>query len=139
MGDGAARDARHGSRRVSQQLVDTSVLAGDVAPQEPGTWAVSVVTIGELEVGVLLAPGKLRARRLARLTGILEQAPVLIVDRRVAAHYAQLRSASGRQPANDLWIAATALAHELLTHTAASVSRIARSSVAHPGSTLVSA
>jgi predicted nucleic acid-binding protein len=118
MGDGAARDARHGSRRVSQQLVDTSVLAGDVAPQEPGTWAVSVVTIGELEVGVLLAPGKLRARRLARLTGILEQAPVLIVDRRVAAHYAQLRSASGRQPANDLWIAATALAHELTLLTA---------------------
>jgi predicted nucleic acid-binding protein len=71
--------------------VDTSVLAGDVAPQAPGTWAVSVVTIGELEVGVLLAPGKLRAQRLARLTGILEQAPVLTVDRRVAAHYAQLR------------------------------------------------
>jgi predicted nucleic acid-binding protein len=69
--------------------------------------------IGELEVGVLLAPDKLRAPRLARLTGILEQAPVLMVDRRVAAHYAQLRAASGWQPANDLWIAATALAHEL--------------------------
>jgi predicted nucleic acid-binding protein len=103
---------------VSQQLVDTSVLVGDVAPQEPGTWAVSVVTIGELEVGALLAPGKPQARRLARLTGILEQAPVLIVDRRVAAHYAQLRAASGRQPANDLWIAATALAHELTLLTA---------------------
>ncbi len=118
MGDGAARNARHGSRRVSQQLVDTSVLAGDLAPQEPGTWAVSVLTIGELEIGVLLAPGKLRARRPARFTGVLEQAPVLIIDRGVAAHYAQLRAASGRQPANDLWIAATALAHELTLLTA---------------------
>jgi predicted nucleic acid-binding protein len=69
-------------------------------------------------VGVLVAPGKLRARRLARLTGILEQAPVLTVDRRVAAHYVQLRAASGRPPANDLWIAATALAHELTLLTA---------------------
>jgi predicted nucleic acid-binding protein len=112
-------DARRGSGRVSAaQLVDTSVLVGDVAPQEPGTWAVSVVTIGELEVGVLLAPGKLRAQRLARLTAILAQAPVLGVDRRVAAHYAQLRAASGRQPANDLWIAATSLAHELTLLTA---------------------
>jgi len=103
---------------VNAQLVDTSVLAGGVAPQKPGTWAVSVVTIGELEVGVLLAPDKLRAQRLARLTTILEQAPVLAVDRRVAAHYAQLRAASGRQPANDLWIAATALAHEFTLLTA---------------------
>jgi len=103
---------------VSQLLVDTSVLAGDAVPQASGRWSVSIVTIGELEVGVLLAPGKLRARRLARLTGVLERAPVLMVDRRVAAHYAQLRAASGRQPANDLWIAATALAHELTLLTA---------------------
>jgi predicted nucleic acid-binding protein len=103
---------------VSAQLVDTSVLAGYTPPQEPGAWAVSIVTIGELEVGVLLAPDRLRARRLARLTGVLEQAPVLTVDRRVAAHYAQLRLASGRLPANDLWIAATALAHELTLLTA---------------------
>ncbi len=103
---------------MSTQLVDTSVLAGDVVPQEPGAWAVSVVTIGELEVGVLLASEKLRAQRLARLTGSLEQAPVLTVDRRVAAHYAQLRAVSGRQPANDLWIAAAALAHELTLLTA---------------------
>ena len=118
MGDGAERDARRGSCRVSQLLVDTSVLAGDAVPQASGRWSVSIVTIGELEVGVLLAPGKLRARRLARLTGVLERTPVLMVDRRVAAHYAQLRAASGRQPANDLWIAATALAHELTLLTA---------------------
>lgn len=118
MGTGATRDARHRSSRVSAQLIDTSVLVGDTPPQAPGTWAVSVVTLGELEVGVLLAPDKLRAQRLARLTGILEQAPVLMVERRVAAHYAQLRAASGRQPANDLWIAATALAHELTLLTA---------------------
>ena len=58
MGTGATRDARYRSSCVSAQLIDTSVLAGNITPQEPGTWAVSVVTIGELEVGILLAPNK---------------------------------------------------------------------------------
>lgn len=83
------------------------------------SWAVSVVTIGELEAGVLLAKDRrARAARLHRLTMVLGEAPVLPVDRLVAARYADLRSATGRLPSNDLWIAATALAHDLELITA---------------------
>jgi predicted nucleic acid-binding protein len=42
---------------------------------------------------------------------------VLIVDHAVATRYAELRAAS-RRPSNDLWIAATALAHDLTLLTA---------------------
>lgn len=106
-------------------LLDTSVLVAglvadaETAPiiDEPGS--VSVVSVGELEAGVLLAHGrKQRADRLRRLTAILSTAPLLPVDRLVAARYGELRAASGRRPSNDLWIAATALAHDLTLLTA---------------------
>jgi predicted nucleic acid-binding protein len=75
---------------------------------------VSVVSIGELEAGVLLASdAPVRAARLRRLTAILAEAPTLGVDRAVAARYGELRAATRRLPSNDLWIAATALAHDL--------------------------
>lgn len=97
-------------------LLDTSVLVGDgwqIAGVDDG-WAVSVVTTGELEAGVLLAADpEVRAARLRRLTAVLSVAPVLDVDRVTSARYAQLRAATGRLPTNDLWIAATALAHDL--------------------------
>ena len=52
--------------------------------------------------------------RLARLTAVLAQAAVLPVDRHVATFYGRLRErAKDRKPHNDLWIAATALAHGL--------------------------
>ena len=54
-----------------------------------------------------------RAERLRRLTLTSSLAPVLPVDTPVAARYAELRAATGRGPANDLWVAATALAHGL--------------------------
>jgi predicted nucleic acid-binding protein len=101
-------------------LIDTSVLAG---AREVGklaeAWAVSVVTVGELEAGVLIAPdGGSRARRLALLAAVLAEAPALPVDRQVAARYGELRSRAGRGPSNDLWIAATALAHDFTLVTA---------------------
>lgn len=103
-------------------LLDTSVLAGGLLSGESDPeavvidepWSVSVVSVGELEAGVLLARGKRqRADRLRRLTAVLSTAPLLPVDRSVAARYGELRAASGRRPSNDLWIAATALAHDL--------------------------
>lgn len=101
-------------------LVDTSVLAEDAPPRaglESG-WAVSIVTVGELEAGVLLAPdASMRAMRLRRLTTVLSDANALPVDRTVAARYAELRGATGRVPSNDLWIAATALAHDFVLMT----------------------
>lgn len=103
-------------------LVDTSVLVGAdrlVGVEVEGRWAVSAVSIGELDAGVLLAkePSP-RAIRLRRLTAVLAEAPILGIDRAVAARYGELRAETGRLPANDLWIAATALAHDFLLLTA---------------------
>lgn len=101
-------------------LIDTSVLvrSGRHPPiEEP--WLVSVVSVGELEAGVLLATDPaIRAQRLRRLSAVLAEAPLVPIDREVAARYGELRSATGRAPANDLWIAATALAHDLTIVTA---------------------
>jgi predicted nucleic acid-binding protein len=102
-------------------LVDTSVLSGSVAPPRSSErYAVSAVSVGELEAGVLLATrGAQRAERLARLSAVLAQALVLPVDRHVATFYGRLRGrAKGRKPHNDLWIAATALAHGFTLVTA---------------------
>ena len=98
-------------------IVDTSVLIGAlgvVDHSQHGTWGVSVVTIGELHTGVLLAPhGATQSARLKRLASVLSEAPVLGVSRSVAGAYSDLRMVSERSPSNDLWIAATALANDL--------------------------
>lgn len=95
-------------------LIDTSVLIDGVAFEIAEPWSVSAVTIGELEAGVLLAADEVtRAQRLRLLAAILAEAPVIDLDRVVSARYGELRAASGRRPTNDLWIAATALAHDL--------------------------
>jgi predicted nucleic acid-binding protein len=103
-------------------LIDTSVLvgAGDLVDVDlEGGWAISVISVGELHAGVLLARDHAQqAARLRRLSAVLTQAPVLDVDRGVASCYGELRAATGRMPANDLWIAATALAHDLTLLTA---------------------
>jgi predicted nucleic acid-binding protein len=101
-------------------LIDTSVLAGarDVSEIADG-WAVSVVTVGELEAGVLIAGDEAtRARRVALLAAVLAEAPALPIDRHIAARYGELRASAGRRPSNDLWIAATALAHDFTLITA---------------------
>ena len=103
-------------------LVDTSVLVGGAgAPvtQLGEAWAVSTITVGELHAGVLLAQDHAQqAARLRRLSAVLSAAPVLDVDRTVATCYGELRCATGRLATNDLWIAATALAHDLTLVTA---------------------
>jgi predicted nucleic acid-binding protein len=101
-------------------LIDTSVLlgAGDVGALTD-EWAVSVVTVGELQAGILIASeDSTRARRVALLAAVLAEAPALPIDRHVAARYGELRAGAGRRPSNDLWIAATALAHDLTLVTA---------------------
>jgi predicted nucleic acid-binding protein len=101
-------------------LIDTSVLAGarDVG-ELTEEWAVSVVTVGELEAGILIAQdAAARARRVALLAAVLAEAPALPVDRHIAARYGELRASAGRRPSNDLWIAATALAHDFTLITA---------------------
>jgi predicted nucleic acid-binding protein len=94
--------------------MDTSLLVGAAATGIAESFALSVVTVGELRLGILAAGTQpIRAARLARLTAILENTTVLPVDDSVASQYAELRAATGRLPTNDLWIAATAAAHKL--------------------------
>jgi predicted nucleic acid-binding protein len=100
-------------------LIDTSVLVSSDFVDLDEPWAVSVVSVAELQAGVLLAAdAAIRAQRLHRLTAVIAEAPVIPVEHAVAARYGELRSATGRQPVNDLWIAATALAHDFTLVTA---------------------
>ena len=82
----------------------------------PAQVGVSVITLAELELGVLMAKdGESRATRLATLTRVREQTAGLPADERVASAYARLAAAelqAGRKPrVHDTWIAATALTH----------------------------
>jgi predicted nucleic acid-binding protein len=87
--------------------------------------AVSIVTIAELEMGVLAATApRIRAARLQTLRDA-EQLTALPVDRAVASAFAtlavEMRAAGhGRLGVQDAWIAATAIAHDadLLTQDA---------------------
>jgi predicted nucleic acid-binding protein len=103
-------------------LADTSVfIAGEqdrpLSSRPPERVAVSVVTVGELRLGVLAAQdGPTRARRLETLSAVAALDPMPI-DEGVAHAWAALRLAlrdeGKRMPINDSWIAATAIANDL--------------------------
>ena len=103
-------------------LADTSVFIAQevgrpLSGEPPERVAVSVVTVGELRLGVLAAPDATsRAQRLETLSRVEALEP-LPIDRDVAGAWARLRlalrDAGRRMPLNDSWIAATALAHRL--------------------------
>jgi predicted nucleic acid-binding protein len=107
----------------SRGLLDTSVLIATETGRPPDIDAlpdemfVSVVTIAELQAGVLAAADTAtRARRLATLDSVagLEALPIDIV---AAGHWATFRvrlAEEGRRiKVNDLWIAAVAAANDL--------------------------
>lgn len=105
---------------MSRGLADTSVFIARESGrtfevgQLPDELAVSIVTIGELRAGVLVAATvEDRDRRLGTLTAALALDPIP-VDEAVAAEWARLRvllrDAGQRMPVNDSWIAATAMA-----------------------------
>jgi predicted nucleic acid-binding protein len=116
---------------VSRAIADTSVFIAREAGRpltpldEDLQIAVSIVTIVELEMGVLAATEpRARAARLRTLRDA-EQLNALPVDRAVASAFASLsvemRAAGlGRLGVQDAWIAATAIAHDagLLTQDA---------------------
>jgi predicted nucleic acid-binding protein len=82
----------------------------------PDQVSVSVITLAELELGVLMAQDPdTRSQRIATLTRLREQTTGLPADDRVASAYARLAAgelAAGRNPrVHDTWIAATALVH----------------------------
>lgn len=111
------------SEQATRGLLDTSVFVAreverpldeELLPEE---LAVSPVTVAELRVGVLATTDlDIRARRLATLESLAD-IEVLVVDEAVAASWALLRvhlaTAGRRLNVNDLWIAATALAHRI--------------------------
>lgn len=121
--DGGQAETAGQAQRAKRGLLDTSVfiareserpLRSEFLPEES---AISAVTVGELRAGVLAASDtEMRARRLATLEA-LGDVVVLVVDEAVAASWARLRvhlAESGRRlNVNDLWIAATALAHQI--------------------------
>jgi predicted nucleic acid-binding protein len=104
---------------VSRAVLDTSVLIAreQARPLErplPEEVAVSVISIAELEIGVLMAHDPAaRGQRLRTLTEVRALTASLPIDERTASAYAQLASnalSEGRKPRiHDTWIAATAL------------------------------
>jgi len=104
-------------------LADTSVLIGlEASRVEANRFAefefgVSVITLGELRLGVLQASGPdVAARRLSTYQ-LAQRFEPLPIDETVSESWAllvsQLRTAKRRIPINDSWIAATAVAHNI--------------------------
>jgi predicted nucleic acid-binding protein len=108
--------------RAELAIADTSLFIAleqnrALAGAPPRQIAVSVVTIGELRLGVLTATdGPARAKRLETVSRA-EALDPLPIDSSVAHAWATLRLALRdkglRMPLNDSWIAATAIAHHL--------------------------
>ncbi len=104
---------------MSRAILDTSILIAreqgrPLRRQLPDQVAVSVVSIAELELGVLVAADSdTRAQRLRTLSEVRALAGALPIEERTASAYAQLAArslAAGRRPrVFDSWIAATAL------------------------------
>ena len=103
-------------------LADTSIFIAREAgrplkAEPPSDVAVSVITIAELRLGVLMASeAETRHRRLSTLEVAL-LLDALPIDDQVgdawAGLVARLRNEGRRMPINDSWLAATALAHEM--------------------------
>ena len=99
-----------------EALLDTSVLVGPEPTSHaiPDDSAISVVTLAELRVGVLMASRvEERARRLARLSDVQLRFAALPVDDGVTQAYAEVVAAAQRRGVRprpfDALIAATAL------------------------------
>lgn len=108
---------------LQRALVDTSVwISGEIGRTVdrdllPHEAVVCVITVAELQAGVLAAADSVsRSRRLDTLQVALD-AEVLPVDVRAAQVWAELRvrlhDAGRRVNVNDLWIAAIAIANGL--------------------------
>ena len=107
---------------MSRAVLDTSILIAreqerPLARPLPENVAVSVISVAELELGVLLArDSNTRATRLRTLGEIRSLMGALPIDERTASAFAQLAAgviAAGRKPRiNDTWIAATAVVND---------------------------
>jgi predicted nucleic acid-binding protein len=106
------------SARPRLGLADTSLFVAQeqdrpLRGDPPEQIAVSVISVGELSLGVLVASADVRAQRLETVRRAEELDPLPIdgsVARAWAALRLRLREAGRRMPLNDSWIAATAIA-----------------------------
>lgn len=108
---------------MTRALADTSVFVAveQGRPRRrkvPDAILVSVVTVGELQLGVLMADdATTRAVRLRTLTYVESTFEPVPVDTAAAREWARLvahcRRVHRRVPVNDLWIAATAIVRDL--------------------------
>ncbi|MBK5227575.1 MAG: PIN domain-containing protein [Actinobacteria bacterium] len=107
-------------------LLDTTVLIareqGRPLGALPEESAISVVTLAELHIGVLLADEpRVRAQRMRSLSEVERSFDALPVDKDVARNFATIVADArkrGRKPKiMDAWIAATAVTHDLPVYT----------------------
>ncbi|MGN6215703.1 MAG: PIN domain-containing protein [Solirubrobacterales bacterium] len=105
---------------MKKAVADTSVFIAQESGRElgdlPEKIAVSVITVAELELGVLRAANpKDRADRLSTLSRVQSIYPLLPVGPEVASCFARLaaaeRNRGRRLRRHDTWIAATAMHH----------------------------
>jgi predicted nucleic acid-binding protein len=102
-------------------LADTSIFIGlegdrvDAARLDGYEWGISVVTLGELRLGVLQAADPESAARRLSTYQFAQRFDALPVNEQVSDAWAllvsRLRAAGRKAPINDSWIAATAMAH----------------------------
>lgn len=109
-------------------LLDTSIFIAQEQRRPirglPDVASVSIVTIAELQLGVLLADDpKARAARLRTLSAVEARFQPLPADIDVARMFAELAAEARRaRPRSgvqvmDMWIAATAEVHKLTVYT----------------------
>ncbi len=106
---------------MRRAVADTSVFIGlEVARFDPEQfaefeWGVSVVTLGELRLGVLQARDPEAAARRLSTNQLAQRFEPLAVNETVSEVWAllisRLRAGGRRAPVNDSWIAATAISH----------------------------
>lgn len=108
-------------------LIDTSLLVaierGDAAIEDAGEGAksISVITVSELLHGVYRADSARRTRRRLVVERILASFDAIPIDEEIARVHAEVGAGLAEQGvpvgANDLWIGATALVHDLAVAT----------------------
>jgi predicted nucleic acid-binding protein len=106
---------------MQRALADTSVFIGletarfDASRFAEFEWGVSVVTLGELRLGVLQARDPEAAARRLSTYQLAQRFEPLAVDEAVSDAWAllvsRLRAEARKVPINDSWIVATAIAH----------------------------
>jgi predicted nucleic acid-binding protein len=115
-----------GSAADDRGLLDTSVFVATESGRPrgplPAIAAISVVTLAELHLGVLMADDPaIRAQRLRTLTSVEALFEPLPIDAAVAWTFAELVAEARRQGRRpkimDTWIAATGVALDLPVYT----------------------